>query len=77
MQFDLSERVTIVTGAGEGLGGAHALLLAQRGATPVVNDLGGAPDGAGASGSAAETVAEEICPSVGGSMGAAGLFEVL
>jgi NAD(P)-dependent dehydrogenase (short-subunit alcohol dehydrogenase family) len=53
-------RVAIVTGAGGGLGREHALLLASRGAQVVVNDLGGATDGTGASAGPAERTAKEI-----------------
>jgi NAD(P)-dependent dehydrogenase (short-subunit alcohol dehydrogenase family) len=58
-------QVAIVTGAGHGLGRSHALALAERGATVVVNDLGGARDGTGASASAAEQVVAEIAANGG------------
>ena len=60
MSIDFKGRVAIVTGAGGGLGRLHALALARRGARVVVNDLGGARDGSGASMSAAASVVAEI-----------------
>ncbi|MFI6479702.1 SDR family NAD(P)-dependent oxidoreductase [Nonomuraea sp. NPDC050663] len=54
------DKVAIVTGGGHGLGRSHALLLAERGAKVVVNDLGGALDGTGASASPAAEVVELI-----------------
>jgi NAD(P)-dependent dehydrogenase (short-subunit alcohol dehydrogenase family) len=53
-------RIAIVTGAGRGIGREHALMLAAHGARVVVNDLGGARDGTGASAGPAEEVVAEI-----------------
>lgn len=56
----LEGKVAIVTGAGRGLGRAHALTLARRGAAVVVNDLGCDPGGAGSDRGPAEGVVDEI-----------------
>jgi NAD(P)-dependent dehydrogenase (short-subunit alcohol dehydrogenase family) len=58
--IDFSGQAVIVTGAGRGLGRLYALDLAQRGASVVVNDLGGSMHGSGADASIADQVVNEI-----------------
>ncbi|WP_375250254.1 SDR family NAD(P)-dependent oxidoreductase [Sphingomonas sp.] len=56
----LEGRVAIVTGAGRGLGRAHALKLAEQGAKVVVNDLGSSAAGEGVD----ETPAQEVVAAI-------------
>ena len=58
--ISFKDKVAIVTGAGAGLGKTYALELAKRGCKVVVNDLGGARDGSGASHGPAQDVVDEI-----------------
>jgi NAD(P)-dependent dehydrogenase (short-subunit alcohol dehydrogenase family) len=58
LRFD--GQVAVVTGGGQGLGREHALLLAERGARLVVNDVGSGPHGGGASEDPARQVVNEI-----------------
>jgi NAD(P)-dependent dehydrogenase (short-subunit alcohol dehydrogenase family) len=57
----LDGKVAAITGAGGGIGRAHALLFAREGARLVVNDLGGARDG---SGSGSATMAQAVCDEI-------------
>jgi len=63
--IDFEGQVTIVTGAGRGLGRLYALELARRGAAVVVNDLGGTMHGQGSDSSIADQVVDEIAQAGG------------
>jgi NAD(P)-dependent dehydrogenase (short-subunit alcohol dehydrogenase family) len=65
MWIDLNGLVVVVTGAGRGIGREHALALAKRGASVVVNDLGGDVRGGGADHGPAATVVSEIATAGG------------
>ncbi len=56
----LDGRVAIVTGAGRGIGASLARIMAAEGCAVVVNDLGGAVDGAGSDTAPAQAVVDEI-----------------
>ena len=58
--IDFTGQVAVVTGAGRGLGRLYALDLAHRGASVVVNDLGGSMRGDGADSGVADEVVDEI-----------------
>jgi NAD(P)-dependent dehydrogenase (short-subunit alcohol dehydrogenase family) len=53
-------RVAVITGAGRGLGRAYALLLAEKGAKVIVNDVGGSVKGDSVIGNPAADVVQEI-----------------
>src|SRR3954452_23407061 len=67
------DRVVIVTGAGGGLGRAHALAFAAEGARVVVNDIGTSREGEGSSEAPAQMVVDELREAGGVARGSANM----
>lgn len=61
----LKDQIAVITGAGNGIGRAHAVAMARQGAKVVVNDVGTSTDGIGSSKEPADKVVEEITESGG------------
>jgi NAD(P)-dependent dehydrogenase (short-subunit alcohol dehydrogenase family) len=66
--IDFTGQVAVVTGAGRGLGRLYATELARRGASVVVNDLGGSRGGEGADATVADEVVAEIIAAGGAAL---------
>ena len=56
----LDGRVAIITGGGRGIGASISRLFAAEGASLVINDLGGNPDGTGSDAGPARAIADEL-----------------
>jgi NAD(P)-dependent dehydrogenase (short-subunit alcohol dehydrogenase family) len=59
-EISFEGRVAVITGAGGGLGRTYALEMGKRGASVVVNDLGGSADGSGGGSSMADETVKLI-----------------
>ena len=64
----LTDKTCLITGAGNGLGFEYAKSMSRLGATVIVNDLGGSPDGTGADESTAQKAVREIAATGGSAL---------